>query len=692
MAGRDDKHLPGTQNISVVRIMEYVNLIIDNVSDHTDSLYTYGSEIRGLKPGDKVVVPFSRGNRHREAYVHSIADSLDPGIKVLKKVVTKDEKINLSPLAMKMCCWMRERYMCRYIDAVKCFVPPGKEPKRRSIKKQRESAEGTLPSELPSLTEEQENVLAQIHRYIAFGSHQVFLLHGVTSSGKTEIYMRAISECILLGKTALMLLPEIALTTQIIERFSKRFGEENLAIMHSGLSLGRRYEEWMKVKEGRAKIVVGARSAVFAPLDNIGVVILDEEHEGTYKSDMAPKYDTAEVAVSLAEFHKAVVILGSATPSLASVYKAKSGDYKYLRLTKRYNEAPLPDCEVVDMRNELRSGNKTIFSRSLYSEIRSCLSENKQIILFLNRRGYTTFLACRNCGYAVRCNECNISLTYHKALNAAICHYCGLRQKISNICPECGKKYMKHFGAGTEKVEELAKEMFQEATIDRLDMDTSRKKGSTEAILARFSKGKTDILIGTQLVAKGLDFENVGLVGIVAADVSLNLPDYRSSERTFQLITQAAGRAGRGDRRGKVIIQTYSPDHYAIKMASMQDYRSFYEMEIGIRRQLHYPPFSDLIQLILTAEDDEEACVGAEKIKDAFLRRTGKDHGAHILGPRPAPIARKNERYRWQILIKCLPQHWGLYQKTLFDIKNKVVKEKGKRWTLSIDVNPYGLI
>ncbi len=667
-------------------------MIIDNMSDYTDNLYTYGSEISGLKPGDKVVVPFSRGNRHRDAYVHSVTDSPDPDIKVLKKVVSKDEKISLSPIAMNLCCWMRERYLCRYIDAVKCFIPAGKEPKRRSMEGQEALKGESLSEDLPLLTGEQGRALARIRSSIISDAYEIFLLHGVTSSGKTEIYMRAISECISSGKTALMLLPEIALTTQAIERFARRFGKENLAVLHSGLSSGKRYDEWVKIRKGRAKIVVGARSAVFAPLDNIGVVILDEEHEGTYKSDMAPKYDTSEVAVRLAKLHKAVVILGSATPSLTSAYRAKRGEYNYLQLTKRYNQAPLPSCCIVDMRKELLAGNKTIFSLSLYEEIRDCLSEKKQIILFLNRRGYTTFLACRNCGYVMRCNECDISLTYHKALDSAICHYCGYREKASNVCPKCGKKYMKHFGAGTEKVEELAKHAFQDATVERLDMDTARKKGSIAAILARFSEGKTDILVGTQLVAKGLDFANVGLVGIVAADVSLNLPDYRSSERTFQLVTQAAGRAGRGDRRGKVIIQTYNPCHYAIKTAAMQDYRSFYEIEIGIRRQLNYPPFSDLIQLVLTAEDDEEAGSGAEKIKEAFLRRTGKDHSAYILGPRPAPVVRKNERYRWQILIKCLPKHWDLYQKTLFDIKNKVRREKGKEWGLAIDINPYGFL
>lgn len=703
--------------------MKYVNLIIDNASDHTDNLYTYGSEIPGLKPGDKVTVPFARGNRQREAYVHSVADALDPKIGAVKQVAAKDEEISLPPLAMELCGWMRERYLCRYIDAVKCFLPAGKPPKRKKAEAlsqgipaaenrnlEDRDGEGCAPEcsapkqqgaenhpleigkDLPQLTREQEKALERIRPWILAGEHRVFLLHGVTSSGKTEIYMRAIAQCISRGKTALMLLPEIALTAQVIQRFSERFGEENLAVLHSRLSAGQRYDQWMRARQGRAKIVIGARSALFAPLDHIGAVILDEEHEGTYKSDMTPKYETAEVAVRLAELHKAVVILGSATPSLAAFYRAERGEYEYLQLAERYNKAPLPAVEIADMRSELISGNKSIFSRDLYREIQDCLSRKQQVILFLNRRGYTTFLSCRSCGYVMRCPECNISLTYHKAAGAAVCHYCGFREEIPAACPQCGGKYIKHFGAGTEKVEELAGELFPGASVERLDMDTVKRKGSIEGILSRFSKGKTDILIGTQLVAKGLDFANVGLVGIVAADVSLNIPDYRSPERTFQLVTQAAGRAGRGDKPGKVIIQTYSPDHYAVRTASGQDYRSFYEIEIGIRRQLSYPPFSDLIQLVLAADTEEEAASGAEKIRDAFLRRTGMAHSPFLLGPKPAPINKVKDQYRRQILIKCLPENRELYQKVLFSIKNKVTAEKGKEWSFSIDVNPYGFL
>jgi primosomal protein N' (replication factor Y) len=344
------------------------------------------------------------------------------------------------------------------------------------------------------------------------------------------------------------------------------------------------------------------------------------------------------------------------------------------------------------MREELKQGNKSIFSIKLYEQIRACLDEGRQVILFLNRRGYSTFLSCRSCGYVMRCEECGISMTYHKARGEVVCHYCGRRTKIPDVCPACGSKYIRHFGTGTEKVEEIAGKTFPDAVIERLDLDTAKRRGSIDAILSRFGKGKTDILIGTQLVAKGLDFSNVGLVGIVAADISLNIPDFRSSERTFQLITQAAGRAGRGTVPGKVVIQSYTPDHYAIQLAARQDYDLFYEAEIKIREQVGYPPFCDILYIILAAETEEEASGGAEKIRQSFLRRVGRDHAVNVLGPRPAPINKASGLYRYQLLIKCTEENWDAYREALWKIKNKVVREKQKEWTLSIDVNPYGFL
>ena len=671
--------------------MEYVNLIIDNNTDNTDMLYTYGSEIEGLKPGDKVTVPFARYNRMCSAYVHSLEEGPDPRIKKYKYITEKDPLISLPPDAIEVCEWMKQRYFCRYIEAIKCFSPVGTAAKRKARKDIFEGKE-VEAVDPPTLTEEQIKVVETILPSVNRGEHKVFLIHGVTSSGKTETYIRVIEECLRLQKTAIMLVPEISLTTQTIRRFRERLGTEHLAVLHSKLSSGERYDQWMRIKNGDAKVVIGARSAVFAPVENLGVVILDEEHETTYKSDMTPKYDTLEVAIERARRSGGVVLLGSATPSLTSYYRASNGEYEKLRLTTRYNQVPLPDVDVVDMREELKQGNKSVFSAELYRQIVACLDEKRQIILFLNRRGYATFLSCRSCGYVMRCKECGISMTYHKAQGDAICHFCGRRAKVPSTCPECNSKYIRYFGTGTEKVEELTKEAFPDAVIERLDLDTSKRKGSIEAILNRFAKGKTDILIGTQLVAKGLDFSNVGLVGIVAADISLNIPDYRSAERTFQLITQAAGRAGRGTKPGRVVIQSYTPEHYAIQMASDQDYETFYETEIRIREQIGYPPYCDLLCIGLAAESEEEAAIGAQKIKESFLRRVGRDQALNVLGPKPAPITKINGQCRYQLFIKCPPEQQQAYGAALWKIKAKVNREKQGIWNFSMDVNPFSFL
>jgi primosomal protein N' (replication factor Y) len=504
--------------------------------------------------------------------------------------------------------------------------------------------------------------------------------------------MQVIEECIAGGRTAVMLVPEISLTPQTIDRFIGRFGSEQIAVLHSKLSMGERYDEWMRIRKGEVKIVIGARSAVFAPLSEIGVIVLDEEHETTYKSDMTPKYDTAEVAIRRAKKNGAVVLLGSATPSLVSSYKAETGEYQRIALTERFNKTPLPAVEIVDMREELKNGNKSIFSISLYQEMKKNLEEKRQVILFLNRRGYSTFVSCRSCGYVMKCRECGISLTYHKTRNEAICHFCGYRERIPAVCPVCGGKYIKHFGTGTEKVEEVTKEIFPEYTVDRLDLDTASKKGSIDKILNSFRKGKTNILIGTQLVAKGLDFSNVGLVGIVSADISLNVPDFRSAERTFQLITQAAGRAGRGDTPGKVLIQSYNPDHYSIVAAAGHDYEAFYRAETAIRKQIGYPPFSDLIQIVLSSEKEQEAFEVCRRVAEDFIRGAGKSEERYVFGPQAAPMNKIKGLYRYQLLIKCFPGKRKEYSRILNEIKLGINTDRNAKYLISIDVNPYSFL
>ena len=674
--------------------MKYVDVIIDNNTAHTDNLFTYLCEDDGVKVGNKVFVPFTKGDRLKDAYVFRVTDQPPEelkGVRALKKTAGIDPDISLNEETVSTCVWMKRQYLCRYIEAVNCFTPAGKPSKSGKIRTPYRETEFEK-YEARQLTAEQRKAFDAIQPFIRERAHKTFLVHGVTSSGKTEIYMQIIDSCVARGRTAIMLVPEISLTPQTIERFIGRFGAEQIAVLHSKLSMGERYDEWMRIKRGGVKIVIGARSAVFAPLSDIGAIVLDEEHESTYKSDSAPKYDTIEVAIKRAKKHKAVVLLGSATPSLVSSYKADTGEYSKIVLKERYNQTPLPDVAIIDMREELKNGNKSIFSIPLYREMKKNLEEKRQVILFLNRRGYSTFVSCRSCGYVMRCRECGISLTYHKSNGEAICHFCGFREKVPDLCPVCGSKYIRYFGTGTEKVEEAARQIFPEYTVDRLDLDTVSKKGSIDRILNAFRKGKTDILIGTQLVAKGLDFSNVGLVGIVSADISLNIPDFRSAERTFQLITQAAGRAGRGDTTGKVLIQSYNPEHYSIVSAAGHDYESFYRTELAIRKQIGYPPWSDLFQIVLSSEDEQEAHRMCGQVADDFIRNAGKDAERYVFGPQAAPMNKVKGQYRWQLVIKCLPGKRKEYSGILNDIKMGINTDRKKKYLISIDINPYSFL
>ncbi|MEG0830415.1 MAG: primosomal protein N' [Anaerovoracaceae bacterium] len=668
--------------------MKYVNIAIDNKSDYTDMLYTYGTTQEDICPGKKVYVTFGLGKKLWEAYVFQVMDEPEQEFKRLKYIEEIDPDISLTQEMLDTCIWMKKRYLCRYIDAIKCFTPVGKKPKAGKEKNPYKGAEGENQN-IKELTQEQKQVLIPILEATKKNEHKRFLLHGITGSGKTEVYMQAIDGSLKAGKTAIMLVPEISLTTQIIDRFIYRFGGENIAVLHSKLTLRERYDEWTRIRADKVKIVIGARSAVFAPLKNIGIIILDEEHESTYKSDMSPKYDTVEVAIKRLMAHKGILVLGSATPSISSYHRAEKGIYEKLELTKRYNEVPLPKVDVVDMRKELRAGNKTMFSRDLHHAMGVALGEKQQIILFLNRRGYSTFISCRECGYVDKCPHCGVSLTYHKNTGKAICHYCGYTKVPSRICPECGSKYIRYFGVGTEQVEESCKELFPEAKVARLDLDAVKAKGSLNKLLNDVKKGRIDILIGTQLVAKGLDFRNVGLVGIVSADVSLNIPDFRSPEQTFQLITQASGRAGRGDKEGKVIIQAYAPDNYAISLAAQQDYKKFYETEIMLRNYMKYPPFGDLIQLVFTGKQEAAAKGAAENWYRTLLTQLGSREAENILPPQQAYRNKIKETYRYGLLVKCPLGKREQYTEVLMKIKGKELEVKKKGYEVSIDFNPY---
>ncbi|MBO8171100.1 MAG: primosomal protein N' [Bacillaceae bacterium] len=501
----------------------------------------------------------------------------------------------------------------------------------------------------PQLTAEQKQVIHQILPAVDQGRFHPYLLHGVTGSGKTEIYLRVIERVLELGKQAIVLVPEISLTPQMVERFKGRFGED-VAVLHSRLSGGERFDEWRRIKEGKARVAIGARSAVFAPFENLGLIIIDEEHESSYKQEENPRYHARDIAMYRGKYHQAVVLLGSATPSLEAYHRAREGKITLLTLKERIGNRPMPEVQLVDMREELRNGNRSMFSRVLTEKIEDRLDRGEQMVLFLNRRGFSTFVMCRSCGHVMECPHCDISLTYHRKNRAMRCHYCGYAEKEPDQCPCCSSRHIRYFGTGTQRVEEELSRHFPGIRVIRMDVDTTSRKGAHEALLSRFKEGKGDVLLGTQMIAKGLDFERVSLVGVIAADTVLHLPDFRSSEKTFQLLTQVGGRAGRHQIKGEVVIQTYTPEHYSIQFARGHDYTGFYQKEIGERMRNQYPPFSRLI-LFTFIHEHEQTVV---KTADQFARRLGSalPKTVAILGPVPSPIARIKNRYRYQCVLK----------------------------------------
>lgn len=676
--------------------MKYANLVIDNKSDQTDQLYTYGVK-DDAKIGSKVYVPFARSHNLREAYVvetdeHS-GDELGKRLRYIEKV---DDDVSLSEEMIRTALWMKKRYICRLIDAVNCFTPVG-EKARRGQRKNPFAEEKGEPSSVKELTLQQAQILQRIGEAAKAKKHRRFLLHGVTGSGKTEIYIRAAQQVLEQGRNVIVLVPEIALTGQIIDRFIGRFGSGKVAVLHSKLSLGERYDQWKKVRDGcdgDGQIVIGARSAVFAPLENIGLIVIDEEHETTYKSDHTPKYDTIEVALKRVQDkdNNGILLLGSATPSVVSYQRAQEGIYELLELTERYNKVVLPEISIVDMREELKRGNRSIISSELCSKMKDTLEAGRQVILFLNRRGYSTFVSCRECGYVARCPGCGLSLTYHKAGGQAVCHYCGYHEPAPNKCPECGSKYIRYFGSGTEKLEEAVSDLFPEYAAERLDLDTVKRKGELTRKLKAFRSGKTQILIGTQIIAKGLDFRNVGLSGIVSADVSLNIPDFRSPERTFQLITQAAGRAGRGDSQGHVVIQTYSPEHYAVAFASQHDYKGFFETEKQLRAYMGYPPYSDLFQIVFTAKREDAAKDGAESWYERIRGRMAREDQEMVFPPQQAYLGKIKDVYRYSMLIKCPQGRRAEYSRIVAAVREEDIEKKKKNYTAIVDINPYSFI
>ena len=729
----------------------YAEVIINSEALEIDRPFTYKvpEEFNNeIKIGQIVKVPFGKGNKTSEGFILNLKndDNIKFKTKNIAAILVKDPVIDEDDI--NLIEFLREKTLCKYIDAFRLLIPVGimkgaKAKKKKVIVLKNEDLSNIknpdgykkiveffktnsgkyTKSELinehsisqyklnklienevlsieeesvfryndrvynkdsaKTLTIEQENI---IREYIN-SDDKMFLLKGVTGSGKTEVYMKLVERVLLEGKSAIILVPEIALTPQMIERFKGRFGV-NVALFHSKLSDGERFDEWFRVKEGKAKVIVGARSAIFLPAKNLGLIIIDEEHENTYKSEQNPKYQTKEVAEYLSELKGCKVILGSATPSIETYYRALTGEMKLLELNSRVDNKAMPPMKVIDMRNELKGGNKSLFSRELFIAIQERLKRKEQIILFLNRRGFSTFVSCRSCGYVFKCDECDISMTYHKN-GLLICHYCGKTKREPRECPKCHSKYVKFFGAGTQRVEEEVKKYFNNVRILRMDVDTTRDKHSYERIYNTFKNGEADILIGTQMVSKGLDFKNVTLVGILAADMSINIPDYRAAERTFQIITQVAGRAGRGDKQGEVLIQTYTPQHYSLQYAVNYDYEGFYEKEFTVRAMMKYPPFGKLLLINGTSKKEELLKNFMHKITMMIKPLVENCLDIEILGPIPCMISKVKENYRWQIVIKGeFNSDFAKKIKELLYDENKNVYNDIR---ISMDINPNNL-
>ncbi|WP_078380947.1 primosomal protein N' [Sutcliffiella halmapala] len=543
-------------------------------------------------------------------------------------------------------------------------------------------------SEPLPLTAQQQEVISPILQSIEENKHKGYVMFGVTGSGKTEVYMQAVDAVLKKGKEAIVLVPEISLTPQMVNRFKSRFGSD-VAVMHSGLGMGEKYDEWRKIHRKEVKVVVGARSAIFAPFENVGIIIIDEEHETSYKQEDTPRYHARDIAMERGRYHQCPVVLGSATPTLETFARGTKGVYQLLTMDKRMSDQGMPPVEIVDMREELREGNRSMFSRNLLEKLQSRLERGEQSVLFLNKRGYSSFVMCRDCGYVVECPHCDISLTYHRSSNQLKCHYCGYEEPVHATCPSCDSEHFRFFGTGTQKVEEELTKLLPNARVIRMDVDTTTKKGSHEKLLQQFGDQKADILLGTQMIAKGLDFPLVTLVGVLTADTMLNIPDFRSSEKTFQLLTQVSGRAGRHLLPGEVVIQSYSPEHYSVELASAHDYLAFYQKEMQIRKNHQYPPFYYLALVTVTHQELTKVVTVTERITSFLGMQLSKE--AIILGPVSSPIARIKDKYRYQCIIKYKKEP-NLHEALKRIVEKYQAQMDQEKLSIHIDLNPYMLM
>lgn len=713
-------------------LVEINNINVDKTFDYIVP-FKY---IEKIKIGMRVKVPFA--SRELEGFVLDLVNSTDDNYELKEIISIVDEKPILNNELLHLGQFMSKKYFSTLISCYQTMLPkalkaqnkttinkkmikyvelcsnsfpklkPNQEKiveylringkvKKEEVNKISVSGVNTLIKNgiiIESLIEEYRLVTKDINKeketfkltveqqeaknkILSQTQSSVFLLHGVTGSGKTVVYMEIVEEMLNRGKDSIFLVPEISLTPQMVYHFKSRFGDE-VAVLHSRLSEGEKYDEYRKIVEGKVHIVVGARSAVFAPFKNLGAIIIDEEHTTSYKQDNNPKYSAIEIAIERAKNNNAIVILGSATPSLETYARSIKGLYTLVELKHRVNTNNLPLVEIVDMSKEKHRGS--IFSSRLITEVNKRLEEHEQIILLLNRRGYSSFITCSNCGYTAKCPHCDITLTYHKTSNTLRCHYCGYADKMNDICPSCGEKAIKTLGTGTEKVEEEIKKVFN-ARVVRMDLDTTSKKGSHEKIITAFKNHEYDILLGTQMIAKGLDFSNVTLVGVINADTSLMIPNYRSNEYTFQLLMQTAGRSGRGEKNGSVIIQTFNPEHYAITLASKHDYIDFFKQEMEVRRKLSYPPYYYLIYIKVIGKDYNKISIESNKIASILTREL---KNSKILGPTTCSVFKLNGLFRFGIIIKYKKE-----EKMEEVLQSLVNHYKGNQTVkVDIDVNP----
>jgi primosomal protein N' (replication factor Y) len=645
--------------------------------------------------GCRVVVPFRQ--REVEGFVVRLRKEPPKDVEVhsIKSIIDRAPLVR--PDIFELCRWISEYYVSPPGEVLKAALPPGIAAKHiehvaagftpaSRIKQKISLNAGVKPAATcPILTDDQSRAFDAIRH--ARGFHTV-LLHGVTGSGKTEIYMRAAEHFLASGKTSLILVPEIGLTPQLTNRFAERF-PGHTAVLHSSLTKRQRIDEWLRIYNGEAPIVIGTRSAVFAPLQNLGLIVIDEEHETSYKQEEVPRYSARDTAVMRGKLAQAAVVLGSATPSMESFRNAESKKYEYVALTTRVEDRPLPGVEIVNMRDEYAAeGKQVVFSRRLLQAVAERLERREQTMILLNRRGYAAFLLCRHCGFTFQCNSCSVAMTYHRAIDKLLCHYCGLARRPPARCTECDSEYIHYVGEGTERLEAELKTLFPDARVGRIDRDTMRHMRDYERVLGGFASGGIDILVGTQMIAKGHDFPRVTLVGVIGADAALSLPDFRAAERTFQLLTQVAGRSGRGDQPGEVVIQSYFPDHYTFQLACSQRFEDFYARESRYRKAMFYPPFTALAGIMVTDRDAGRAAKMAREVGD-FLD-TLRSNSIRILGPAPAPLERIKRIYRHQLLIKSSSR--SVLHRLLEQLQAHLEARKIGATRVIVDVDPMSLL